>query len=341
MKTIRVNLDKDSYDITFDNSLDALRQYIAPYRKKVLVTDDIVNKLYAKKLDSFVSAKLVLPNGEQTKSRDSLFWLYEKFMETGITRSDLIIALGGGVIGDLTGFAAATFMRGIPYIQVPTTLLAQVDSSVGGKTAIDLPNAKNIVGSFYQPKAVFIDTDFLNSLHRRTYSDGMAEVIKYGVIADRELFEMLGEKDFDRQEVVYRCCDIKRKIVERDSFDTGERMLLNFGHTIGHAVEQFYRYKKYTHGEAVAIGMYNMTLITEAMGITESGTSSQILTLLKKYGLPYKLTVRPDAVLSTIALDKKSDGDMITIAATQEIGKSKLVKISRSELGSYLNSLSK
>lgn len=339
MKTIRVNLDKDSYDIIFEKGTGELFDYISSYRRKVLVTDDTVSRICGSLFDGKVDAKLVLPHGEKTKSPDSLFWLYDKFMETGITRSDLIIALGGGVIGDLAGYAASTFMRGIPYIQVPTTLLAQVDSSVGGKTAIDLPKAKNIVGSFYQPKAVFINTDFLSTLPSRVYSDGMAEVIKYGVIADSELFDMLGDSGYDRTEVVQRCCDIKRKIVEHDRFDKGERMLLNFGHTIGHAVEQFYNYKKYTHGEAVAVGMYNMTLITEAMGETEPGTADRIREMLKKHRLPYKLTIRPDAVFKTIALDKKSDGDMITIAAAQKIGESKLIKLSREELFSRLSAL--
>lgn len=339
MKTIRVNLDKNSYDITFDNSLSALKEFMAKYNKVVLVTDENVNRLYGKLFEGLVTAKLVLPAGEKTKSKDNLFWLYERFMETGITRTDLIVAFGGGVIGDLTGFAASTFMRGVAYIQVPTTLLAQVDSSVGGKTAIDLPQAKNIVGSFYQPKAVFINTDFLKTLPPRIYSDGMAEVIKYGVIRDRELFEMLFENQLDHQEIVYRCCDIKRIIVEHDQFDTGERMLLNFGHTLGHVVEQYYNYKKYTHGEGVAIGMYTVSRITEAMGITEQGTAETIKNLLTKFRLPCKMAIRPDVVLGTMKLDKKSEGTMINLVVAEEIGKSKLLKLPQSDLGGYLKNL--
>lgn len=339
MKTIRVNLDKNSYDITFDNSLSALKEFMARYNKVVLVTDENVNRLYGKLFDGLVTAKLVLPAGESTKSKDNLFWLYERFIETGITRTDLIVAFGGGVIGDLTGFAASTFMRGIAYIQVPTTLLAQVDSSVGGKTAIDLPQAKNIVGSFYQPKAVFINTDFLKTLPPRIYRDGMAEVIKYGVIRDKDLFEMLFEDQLDHQEIVYRCCDIKRIIVEHDQFDTGERMLLNFGHTLGHVVEQYYNYKRYTHGEGVAIGMHTVSRITEAMGITAPGTADMIKQLLDKFHLPCKMAIRPDVVLGTMKLDKKSEGAMINLVVAEEIGKSKLLKLQRDEVGSYLKNL--
>jgi len=339
MKTIRVNLDKNSYDITFDNSLSALKEFMAKYNKVVLVTDENVNRLYGKLFEGLVTAKLVLPAGESTKSKDNLFWLYERFIETGITRTDLIVAFGGGVIGDLTGFAASTFMRGIAYIQVPTTLLAQVDSSVGGKTAIDLPQAKNIVGSFYQPKAVFINTNFLKTLPPRIYSDGMAEVIKYGVIRDKELFDMLFENQLDHQEIVYRCCDIKRSIVEHDQFDTGERMLLNFGHTLGHVVEQYYNYKKYTHGEAVAIGMYTVSRITEAMGITAPETSAMIKQLLDKFRLPHRMVIRPDVVLGTMKLDKKSEGAMINLVVAEEIGKSKLLRLQRDEIGGYLKNL--
>lgn len=337
MKTIRVNLDKNSYDIIFDNSMTELKKYIASFGKTVLVTDENVNKLYGHLFDGLVSAKLVLPAGESTKSQSSLFWLYERFMEIGVTRSDLIIAFGGGVIGDLTGFAAATFMRGVKYIQVPTTLLAQVDSSVGGKTAIDLPSAKNIIGAFNQPKAVFINTDFLKTLPKRIYSDGMAEVIKYGVIRDRELFDMLDEIRLDHDEIVYRCCDIKRIIVEHDQFDTGERMLLNFGHTLGHVVEQFYNYKKYTHGEAVAIGMFTVMRISEAMGITQHENTTRLLKLLNRYRLPHKMSISPDIVLRTMALDKKSEGDMINLIVSEEIGTSKIIKLDRKEIGTYLN----
>ncbi len=336
MRTIRVNLDKNSYDITFDNSLTAVKELMAKYNKVVLVTDENVNRIYGKTFEGLVSAKLVLPAGERTKSQENLFWLYDRFIEAGVTRTDLIVAFGGGVIGDLTGFAASTFMRGIDYVQVPTTLLAQVDSSVGGKTAIDLPKAKNIVGSFYQPKAVFINTDFLKTLPSRIYSDGMAEVIKYGVIRDSELFDMLGESTLDHQEIVYRCCDIKRIIVEHDQFDKGERMLLNFGHTLGHVVEQFYNYKKYTHGEAVAIGMYTVTMITEAMGITAEGTAIKIKQLLGKFRLPCKMSVSPAAVMNTMRLDKKAEGTMLNLIAAEDIGSSKIIKLSQQEI---LNSL--
>ncbi len=339
MRSIRVNLDKNSYDIIFDNSLNELKSFMSKYEKVVVVTDENVDKLYGRLFEDIVSAKLVLPAGEKTKCQKNLFWLYDRFIETGITRTDLIIAFGGGVIGDLTGFAASTFMRGIDYIQVPTTLLAQVDSSVGGKTAIDLPTAKNIVGSFYQPKAVFINTEFLKTLPPRVYSDGMAEVIKYGVIRDSQLFDMLLQPQLDHEEIVYRCCDIKRIIVEHDQFDKGERMLLNFGHTLGHVVEQYYNYKKYTHGEAVAIGMYTVTCISEAMGMTVPSTAARINQLLCKFRLPNRMAISPQSVINTLRLDKKAEGDMINLIVAEDIGRSKIVKINQQAIIGYLNNL--
>ncbi|MDD4688468.1 MAG: 3-dehydroquinate synthase [Eubacteriales bacterium] len=339
MRTIRVNLDKNSYDIIFDNTLDELRKFMSNYKKVVLVTDQNVDKHYGQLFTSAITAKLVLPSGESTKSQESLFWLYDQFINLGVTRDDLIVAFGGGVIGDLTGYASATFMRGVPYIQVPTTLLAQVDSSVGGKTAIDMPQAKNIVGAFYQPKAVFINTNLLATLPKRVYNDGMAEVIKYGVIRDIELFNMLGQKDLDHEEIVYRCCDIKRLIVERDQFDTGERMLLNFGHTLGHVVEQFYNYKRYTHGEAVAIGMYTMAKIGVQMGITSPGTPELIKAMLSKYKLPHHFTINPNIALNIFSLDKKSQGDMINIIIPKAIGQSTIMKVNKIALFQYLKNL--
>ena len=187
--------------------------------------------------------------GEESKSFETLLKVYDKLLDFKINRGDIIIALGGGVVGDMTGFAASTFLRGIPLIQIPTTLLAQVDSSVGGKVAVDLPRGKNLVGSFYNPKAVFIDPLLLGTLSDKYVCDGMGEVIKYGAIKDRELFYKLLDyenkeavlKDIDK--IIYNCCRIKATMVEADERDTGERMLLNFGHTIGHAIEQFFNYK--------------------------------------------------------------------------------------------------
>lgn len=249
-------------------------------------------------------------------------------MEARFSRSDLIIALGGGVIGDLAGFAAASFLRGIKFIQIPTSLLAQVDSSVGGKVAVDLPEGKNLVGAFYQPALVLIDPLVLNTLPERYINDGMGEVIKYGCIWDADLFKNLeAHTSFedlkkDLTEVIYRCVDIKRIVVEHDQFDTGERMLLNFGHTLAHTIEQHYHYTRESHGEAVAIGMYQITKIAEEMGLTKSGEAEHIRKVLDIYGLPHKCDLMLHDLIGAIALDKKNLGGKLNVVLLKEIGKS-------------------
>ena len=247
----------------------------------------------------------------------------------------MILTLGGGVIGDLGGFVASTFLRGVPFIQVPTTLLAQVDSSVGGKVAVDLDKGKNLVGSFYHPKKVIIDPEVLNSLSDRVFNDGMAEVIKYGCIKDKEFFNNLLQYE-NKEEVmnnieyiIHNCCKIKKEVVEKDEKDTGERMLLNFGHTIGHAIEQYYNYNKYTHGEAVAIGMYEITKISEASFETEKGTADIIKNILIKYNLPYKLDIDINEIKETISLDKKNIDNKLNLIFISKIGESKIVKRDR------------
>ena len=213
-------------------------------------------------------------------------------MTPRLTRSDLVIALGGGVIGDLAGFAAASYLRGVKLIQIPTSLLAQVDSSVGGKVAVDLPQGKNLVGAFYHPKMVLIDPDVLDTLPQHFINDGMGEVIKYGCIKDAELFNSLcSHSSFedlkaDLTDVITRCVDIKREVVEADQFDKGERMLLNFGHTLAHTIEQHYNYERESHGEAVGIGMYQITKIAEEKGLTAPRCAEKIKKALDIYGLP-------------------------------------------------------
>lgn len=339
MKTIRVNLNEDSYDIAITTDFSVLDRFVSKYDKVVIVTDENVDNCYGNILDKYSAEKLVLPAGEQTKSHKHLIWLYEQFLNRGVTRSDLIVALGGGVIGDLTGYAAATFLRGVDFIQIPTSLLAQVDSSVGGKVAVNLPAAKNIVGSFYQPKFVFINPDFLDTLHPRYFADGMAEVIKYGAIKSRKLFDMLGEDNIDMSSVIEQCCDIKRQVVEVDQFDTGERMILNFGHTLGHSIEQYLKYEKYSHGEAVAIGMYHTTRVSEKMGISKEGTAEKIKQLLVKYKLPYECDLLTDKLLATMKLDKKADGKDISIILLEDIGKSIIKKIPKGELIQYMGAV--
>lgn len=307
--------------------------------KIVLITDDNIESIYAHKLrhhleeNGFIVKDIVIKSGEESKSITMLEYIYEKLLAFEITRENLIITFGGGVVGDLGGFAAATYLRGISYVQIPTSLLAQIDSSVGGKVAINLPKGKNLVGSFYQPKAVFIDPDLLLSLNKRNFNDGMAELIKYACILDKNLFEKLmilsRETLMDHiEDIIYTCCDIKRRIVEVDEKDIGKRMLLNFGHTLGHAIEKYFNYEKYTHGEAVALGMYHITKNSEALGITKKGTAKQLEKILEKYHLPYKIpSMNRDEIIKTITLDKKNKEDYINIILLKEIGVSQISKM--------------
>ena len=339
--TLNVKTSQSCYDIIIENgSFEKLYNYTEnlTYGKKVfIVTDDNVDALYGEKLGKMFSAseckKVVLPHGEKTKSTKYLNMLYSEMAKFKMSRSDIVIAFGGGVIGDLTGFAAATFLRGIKFIGVPTTLLSQVDSSVGGKVAIDLPEGKNLVGSFYPPSMVIIDPLFLKTLPKRVFNDGMAEVIKYACIRDAELFELLkGDIDRNLERVIHTCVDIKRQIVENDEFDTGERMILNFGHTFGHAVEKLGSYTDYTHGEGVAIGMLRITQKSEKMGITKEGTAQKLRELLLKYDLIFDdYTFDRDAAKEVILIDKKSSKDSINYIMLEDIGISKIVKLSKTD----------
>ncbi|MDU5106989.1 3-dehydroquinate synthase [Clostridium sp.] len=339
---LTVDLSHSSYDIIIQKGLlNYLSKEISEVfkgKKIFILTDKNVDKFYGdrvfKELSDFGydTNKLVLEAGEETKSFFTLPKIYDELLNFKLTRSDLIITLGGGVIGDLGGFVASTYLRGISFIQVPTTLLAQVDSSVGGKVGIDLDRGKNLVGSFYHPKKVIIDPEVLKSLSDRVFNDGMAEVIKYGCIKDKDFFDKL-MKYKDKEEVmnnieyiIHNCCKIKKEVVEKDEKDTGERMLLNFGHTIGHAIEKYYKYNKYTHGEAVAIGMYEITKISEASFETEKGTADIIKNILIKYNLPYKLDIDLNEIKETISLDKKNINNKLNLIFLNKIGESKIVK---------------
>ena len=332
-----VNLEKNSYPIYIENNiLSQAGEYISEVfsgKRIMIVSDDQVFALYGETLLSSLKNRyechhLVLPHGESTKNFQSLPIIYSAMLKAKISRSDLLIALGGGVMGDLAGFAAASFLRGVKLVQVPTSLLAQVDSSVGGKVAVDLPEGKNLVGAFYQPSMVLIDPLVLNSLPERFIHDGMGEVIKYGCIKDAALFDTLEKyNSFEELKeilpsVIERCVDIKRIVVEHDQFDTGERMLLNFGHTLAHTIEQYYHYERESHGEAVAIGMYQISLIAEEKGLTAPGTSERILNLLKKYGLPYECGLPMEELIGAIKLDKKNLDNKLNVVLLHEIGDS-------------------
>jgi 3-dehydroquinate synthase len=323
-------------------------------KKIAVITDSNVNELYGQRvLDSlkksgFESFKIVARAGEESKSFKTLLEVYDKLLDYKINRGDMIIALGGGVVGDMAGFAASTFLRGISLIQIPTTLLAQVDSSVGGKVAVDLPRGKNLVGSFYMPKAVFIDPLLLGTLNNKFFSDGMGEVIKYGAIKDKELFYKLINyenkeallKEIDK--IIYTCCSIKANIVEVDEKDTGERMLLNFGHTIGHAIEQFFNFTKYSHGEAVAMGMFAITKLGEELGKTETGTSVAIKDILERYNLPWMLPeIKSEDIIKAISLDKKNIGEDLNFILIKSIGNSFIEKINEKMINEYLQKILK
>ena len=337
MKTLHVGLDDRSYDIHIAPGLlsqaGALCRAALPRAGRLaVVTDSHVGPLYGETIMSslagagFQAELVTIPAGESSKCLSMLGRLYDAFTAQGLTRSDGVVALGGGVVGDLAGFAAATILRGVDFVQIPTTLLAQVDSSVGGKVAIDLQAGKNLAGAFWQPKGVLIDPDCLNTLSDRAFSDGMAEVIKYGCIREREFFELLdrcgsraGVMDYIEQ-VICTCCDLKRQVVLQDERDTGLRMTLNFGHTIGHAFELAGHYETWTHGQGVAAGMNWAAQLGVGLGITPPEVVEQIRSILNKFGLPQDIPCPWETMTEAVGLDKKRTGDSITLILLERLG---------------------
>lgn len=321
----------------------------APGARVFIVTDETVWAIYGKPIAAALEAQKIsfhveaVPPGEQTKSIESLTRLYAAMAAQNYSRSDWVLTVGGGVVGDLGGMAAATFLRGMSYAQVPTTLLAQVDSSVGGKVAVDIPAGKNLVGAFHQPRFVLIDPDVLDTLPDSQFASGMAEVIKHAAISDEGLFKKL-EKYSGRQglnkhlpEVIRQNIVIKRAAVQNDERDNGNRMTLNFGHTIGHGLEQQAGFTGITHGEAVSKGMCHITRVSEALGLTQPGTADRLAALCRAYGLPVEL---PDAsresLLEVILRDKKVRGETITLSLISQIGKCFLHTIRTEEMGRFL-----
>ncbi|MCD8028001.1 MAG: 3-dehydroquinate synthase [Erysipelotrichaceae bacterium] len=330
-----VNLGKDSYPIYIQQGLlDSINTYIEPVfngSKIMIISDDRVYSYYGDKIENQLSQiyqvnHVIVEHGEQSKRFDILPSIYKQILDFHLTRTDLIIALGGGVIGDLAGFVASTYLRGVKFVQIPTSLLAQVDSSVGGKVAVDLPEGKNLIGAFKHPSMVLIDPLTLQTLEERFINDGMGEVIKYGCIFDKKLFDNLAGygsfkelyKDID--DIIYRCVDLKRIVVERDLFDFGDRLSLNFGHTLGHALEQYYHYETYSHGEAVSIGMVQLTHIAELKGLSEHGTSDQIKKVVSLYHLPYESHVSTAELKKAMSLDKKNIHSKLNYVLLKEIG---------------------
>ncbi|WP_294511879.1 3-dehydroquinate synthase [uncultured Intestinimonas sp.] len=360
MKTLSVTLPGRSYDILIGSGLlsqaaEHLHRVLPRAKKLFVVTDSNVAPIYLSALipglerSGFETACREIPAGEGSKSAAMLSALWEDMMDFGLTRTDAVVALGGGVVGDLAGFAAATILRGVDFVQIPTTLLSQVDSSVGGKVAIDLAHGKNLAGAFWQPKIVLMDPDTLDTLDDLTFADGMAEVIKYGCILDKSFFDFLslrpsrGEIMEQIEHVLYTCCDLKRMVVEEDERDTGRRMLLNFGHTVGHAFEKMGNYETWTHGQAVAAGMCVAARLGLALGTGGTEADLQALTkLLQAFDLPVHIPCSDTdwpVVAETIGLDKKGAGDSISLILLEEMGKAKAVKLKKTEVLSQLSAL--
>lgn len=334
MNTIQISASR-AYDVCIGPgllpSLGDRAAALLPGRTVCLVCDDTVAKWYKEparvslEQAGFTVVPYVFPHGEERKSGENFLSLLGVLAEHHLTRADGLIALGGGVTGDLTGFAAACYLRGIRYIQVPTSLLAMVDSSVGGKTAIDLPQGKNLCGAFYQPSLVLCDTDALQTLPREIFRDGCAEVIKYGVLGSRPLFEQLkGQPDWTQ--VISQCVEKKRQVVESDEFDTGCRQLLNLGHTLGHAIEKNSKFTL-SHGQCVAIGMAMISRAAAVRGACSAETRDEIIGLLRQYGLPTETDQQPDAIYAAALGDKKRQGGTLTLVVPEEIGHCRLETI--------------
>ena len=340
MRTVTVNASR-SYEIKIGpgllSSLGDEAADLGNAKKIAIVSETNVYPLWGIHAESslknagFEVYSFVFPAGEASKSPETYLNLLIFLAEHKLTRTDLIVALGGGVVGDLAGFAAATYLRGIPYIQIPTTLLAMVDSSVGGKTGIDLEHGKNLVGVFYQPSAVVCDTDTLTTLPMDIFRAGCAEVIKYGILYDAELFSLLEKNGvaFDQEFVIARCMELKRIAVQTDEFDYGTRKLLNLGHTIGHAIEQCSGYT-ISHGNAVAIGI---AIISRAADCIDVG---RIISLLKEFSLPVHTTYSAAALVNAALADKKRSGSFIDLILPYSIGDCRTVPTPVNELQAFI-----
>ena len=336
MKKVRVNASR-VYDILIENGiLDRAGELSATVKKPcrtVILSDSNVAPLYADRLEASLSSagfeplRFVITAGEESKSAENYLSLLSFLAENRITRSDCLFALGGGVVGDLCGFCAATYLRGIEFIQIPTTLLAMVDSSVGGKTAIDIPEGKNLVGAFYQPSLVICDSYVLDTLPDTVFADGCAEVIKYGVINDRELYERLRDPIRPQiEEVIERCVCDKRDVVDADERDTGVRQLLNLGHTAAHSIEVLSHFE-ISHGSAVAIGMAIIMRAAVSLGLCAEDELCDLIDMLKAYGLPVRCSYSARELAEIAMGDKKRTGGEITLVMPYAIGDSRLYRV--------------
>lgn len=351
MQTVTIETDQKNYNVQIgSNLIESLDHYVRQNlkgTKVVLISDKNVWHYHGETIrKSFADTpytvhRLLIQPGEASKHISKIQSLYQALIRLEVTRNDLIVAFGGGVVGDLSGFIASTYLRGIPFIQVPTSLLAMVDSSVGGKVAVNLDEGKNLVGNFYHPEVVLIDPELLRTLSTREFSSGMAEVLKYGCIEDRNLFmscvNLYQAQDIYKNviPIIKRCCEIKGQLVKEDEKDKGSRMLLNFGHTLGHAIEKAMNYEGITHGEAVAIGMYQISLISEKMAWTADGTTNEIGKALNIIGLPTESSMDFEKrFLSTIRNDKKRSGDLLNLIILRELGKAEIKSLTMDQIES-------
>lgn len=350
MKKVKVNLGENSYFIHIGQNewgfcAEKIKKQLSEDRIFIL-TNHKIKKIYQKKLskifnEHFSVEWISIPDGEKYKTLATCEKIAVKLSEKGATRKSTLLALGGGVVGDVTGFVAAMYMRGIDFIQMPTTLLSQVDSSVGGKTGVDLVTGKNLVGAFHQPKLVLIMSEFLKTLPVREFLCGMAEVVKYGVIWDEKFYqyllknhdEIMNGSQSHLEKIIKKSCEIKAEVVSQDEKESGLRAILNYGHTFGHAIEKVTGFSKIKHGEAVAIGMVYAAKLSYQMGVSERDLTGDIIQFLKKYGLPYKWNHFANKEFwQAMTKDKKMSGENIRFILPEKIGRVSIVPIKISEM---------
>lgn len=354
VREITVELGERSYPIVIKNgilaSVGACMKEAGLKGKAALVTNPLVGGLYARKVMGSLEAAgfspflVTVPDGEEFKTLKEVSAIYDSLISHRMERGSAVVALGGGVIGDMTGFAAATYLRGVPYIQIPTTLLSQVDSSVGGKTGVNHPMGKNLIGAFYQPKGVFIDPDVLSTLAPRERVSGLAEVVKYGVIWDMGFFESLeknvgslSETGIELVDAIERSCRIKAEIVGADEREGGARAILNFGHTFGHAIEALSGYGTFRHGEAVAIGMVMASGLSVSLGICQPDSAARVKGLISALGLPTDPpAIAAGAFIEAMMLDKKVSGSRMRFILMTDIGNVVIKEVSEGDIKRFL-----
>lgn len=323
-----------------DTTADEIKKVKQPCRV-MIISDDIVWALYGERVKNslirggYSVTECIFPHGEGSKSMETVLSLLNACFENELTRSDLAVALGGGIVGDVCGFVSSVYLRGIDFVQIPTTLLSAIDSSVGGKTGVNCAYGKNLIGAFHQPIRVICDTDTFDTLPYDIYTAGICEALKYGAIRDKELFDEIASKEFNIEKMVYSCVKIKADIVSRDEFDHGERQLLNFGHTLAHSVEVLSNFK-ISHGHAVGLGMMLISRACENKGLCKAGTADRIKDALTAYSVIADSPFSPKELVSPALKDKKRKGDSITLVIPEYLGKCSLYKTEINNLEDFI-----